>query len=175
MTKDKKETTSIGLMDSTVKSAIELTGVENGFSVFADRKRQRASLALLNGGDEEKVSVFYPPLSEEITSWVEDCPEHQVITADDNVIYWMLKQKVGFDFDSVLCAPFRVRGKAIGLTGLIIKGEGEGQDQNKEAGHAVLTLSLLNERAAARLENRLLLKSFECVTNHRNIKCQETS
>ena len=110
MTKDKKETTSIELMDSTVKSAIELTGVENGFSVFPDRKRQRASLALLTSDEEEKVSVFYPPLSEEITSWVEDCPEPQIITADDNVIYWMLKQKIGFDFDSALCAPFKSIG-----------------------------------------------------------------
>ena len=155
MSDEKKETTSIGLLNLTVKSAVWLTEAECGFSVFLDRKRHKVFLYLLGSGSEEKYSVFYPPLSMEIGSWAGNFHEPRLITDADKSIHWVIEQKVQFEIDSILCAPFKVRGKAIGLTGLIAK-RGSRELDKRDVG----LLSLLNERASARLESRLLLKSF---------------
>ena len=152
---EKKKVSSIGLLDSTVKSAIKLTGSEGGFSIFLDRKRQRVTLSNLTSEDEGKTSVFYPPISAEITLWVNNFHQPRLINESDKSLYWVLKQKTEFDIDSVLCAPFKVRGKVLGLTGLIAQ-QGSRELDNRD----IELLVLLNERSAAKSENLLQLKSF---------------
>jgi HD-GYP domain-containing protein (c-di-GMP phosphodiesterase class II) len=152
---EKKDTTSIKLLNLTVKSAVWLTGAECGFSTFISRRGQKIFLYLLTSDGQEKNFVFYPPLSMEVAYWAGDCHEPRLITEADKAIYWMLKHKIEFEIGSVLCAPFKVRGRTIGLTGLIAK-QGSREPDVRDVG----LLSLLNERDATRLENRLLLRAF---------------
>lgn len=107
------------LMDNILASALELTGAEGGSLLREEEDTLRFDL--VKGCCTDILTGLRMPRKEGIAGWVMDKGRTEIVNnaADDPRHSKTVDEITGFNTNSVLCAPIKLRGEVIGAVELV--------------------------------------------------------